>query len=72
MTTTPTETPTTQGTPGTVIAGWIFVVLCPLIGFCLGVDAYTKGHKDAGRQIMVAGGVLTILWVFVAIAMNLS
>lgn len=69
MTTTPTNTPA-QGTPGTVIAGWIFIVLCPLIGFCLGVDAYGKGYKVEGRQIMVAGVALSILWLIVGLAVT--
>lgn len=69
MTTTPTDTPT-HGTPGVVIAGWVFVVLLPFIGFCIGVDAYTKGHKVAGRQIMVAGGALSILWLFIGLSLQ--
>lgn len=71
MTTTPTETPG-QNASGTVIAGWIFVVLFPLIGFCIGVDAYTKGRKVDGRQIMVAGAVLSILWIFVGLVLSAS
>ena len=69
MTTTPTDSPQ-QGTPGTVIAGWIFVVLFPLIGLCIGVDAYTKGHKVEGRQIMVAGAALSVLWIFIGLSLS--
>lgn len=69
MTTTPTDSPR-RGMSGTVIAGWIFVVLLPLIGFCIGVDAYTKGHKVEGRQIMVAGAALSILWLFIGLSLS--
>lgn len=53
-----------------MVAGWIFVVLLPLIGFCLGVDAYMKGYKAEGRQIMVAGAVLSILWLFIGLSLQ--
>ncbi|MGH3349303.1 MAG: hypothetical protein ACRDPS_01460 [Nocardioides sp.] len=62
MTTTPTETPG-QNASGYVTAGWIFVVLFPFVGLCIGVDAYTRGRKVEGRQIMVAGGMLSLFWV---------
>lgn len=67
MTTTPTETPG-QNASGTVIAGWIFVAVFPFIGFCLGVDAYTRGRKVEGRQIMVAGAMLSLFWVVIGFA----
>ena len=53
-----------------MIAGWIFVVLFPLIGLCIGVDAYTKGHKVEGRQIMVAGAALSVLWIFIGLSLS--
>lgn len=66
MTTTPTET-RPAGASGTVVAGWIFTLLCPLIGFMLGLEAYGKGRRIDGRQIMMVSAVLSVLWILVGI-----
>lgn len=53
-----------------MVAGWICVALLPFLGFFLGVDAYQKGRRVEGRQIMVASAALTVLWVVVALALR--
>lgn len=61
----PSATASQSGAPGIVIAGYIFAIVIPIIGFVLGIVALTQ-QNDAARHgigIIVVSVIGFMLWV---------
>lgn len=62
--------PAEPSASGLVVAGWIFAIVFPLLGFFIGLDATTKGRAE-GKQIMVLSVVLGVLYALLSLPLAL-